>query len=179
MIWHGQRVLRELILVANGQWRCKYMDKKFRRRLTRKPNSVDSVISAGVLIFCRTTKRYMLVLRNGHSHDGTWGLVGGKIEENESMIDGLQREIFEEIGMNFSDKKLIPVEKFTSDSGHFTYHTYIAVIDEEFVPIMNSEHRGYCWVNIKDHPKPLHPGVWRILSNNSTVEKIRTIETII
>jgi 8-oxo-dGTP pyrophosphatase MutT (NUDIX family) len=118
-------------------------------------------------------------LRNSSKYSGTWGLVGGKVEANELTIQSLMREIQEELGGSIRDPKIIPIEKFTSDNGNFTYHTYITPVDEEFVPVLNDEHRGYCWVHLEDHPKPLHPGVWRTINFSAVISKIRTLELVL
>lgn len=155
------------------------MDKKFRRGVSRRAMGSGRLISAGALIYCRTTHRYLFLLRNGDRHDGSWGLVGGKIESGETVTEGLTREIREELGGIINDAKLIPIEKFTSDSNHFEYHTFQITVDEEFVPILNKEHRGFCWVRLEDHPKPLHPGVWRTFKFSSVIEKIKTLESVL
>jgi 8-oxo-dGTP pyrophosphatase MutT (NUDIX family) len=135
------------------------------------------LIGAGALIYCRTTHRYLFLLRNG-KQSGAWGLVGGKIEPGENIAAGLTREMIEELGGFVKDAKLIPIEKFTSDSHNFEYHTYVIKVDEEFVPELNHEHRGYCWVPLDDYPKPLHPGVWRTFKFDKVVQKLRTLEQL-
>ena len=135
--------------------------------------------NAGAFTYCTSTQRYLFLLRNQGKYSGTWGLVGGKIEDGESIIESLLREIFEELGGTIRDPKLIPIEKFTNESGNFTYHTFIAPVDQEFVPILNDEHRGYCWVTLDDHPKPLHPGVWRTINFKAVISKIKTLESIL
>lgn len=134
-----------------------------------------SHIGCGALIYSRATKRYLFLLRNQKRHAGSWGLVGGGVDANESPMEALQREIVEEIGeLNFN--KIIPLEKFTSENNNFEYHTYIITVDKEFVPNLNNEHRGYAWTTIEDHPKPLHPGVWRTFNFQVILEKIKTFE---
>lgn len=155
------------------------MDKKLRRQVSRRYMEHRDIIAAGALVLCAKTNRYLFLLRNGHSHSGTWGIIGGKIKSDETIIDGLHREIREEIGFEFTSNKIIPVEKFTSDTGKFIYHTYVIIVNEEFVPILNNEHRGYCWVPLNDHPKPMHPGVWRMFSFDAVITKIKTIENIL
>jgi 8-oxo-dGTP pyrophosphatase MutT (NUDIX family) len=132
----------------------------------------------GAMIYCTATNRYLFLLRNNGRYSNTWGLVGGKIELNETVQQGLEREIQEELGGMIQDAKLIPVEQFTSDNGNFVYHTFLIRVEEEFVPVLNDEHRGYCWVELKDHPKPLHPGIWRTIKFGSVINKLKTLEQI-
>ncbi len=116
------------------------------------------------------------MLRNQKRHAGSWGLVGGGVEPGENSVEALHREIQEEINLA-SFLQLIPLEKFTSDAGNFEYHTYLITVADEFVPELNNEHRGYAWTTIEDHPKPLHPGVWRTFNFRAILEKIKTFET--
>ncbi len=155
------------------------MGEKLGRRVQRRTMDTGVVESVGTFIYCTTTKRYLFLLRNSSKYSGTWGLVGGKVEANELTIQSLMREIQEELGGTIHDPKIIPIEKFTSDNGNFTYHTYITPVDEEFVPVLNNEHRGYCWVHLEDHPKPLHPGVWRTINFSAVISKIRTLELVL
>jgi 8-oxo-dGTP pyrophosphatase MutT (NUDIX family) len=154
------------------------MDKELRRGVQRRRVADRTLIGAGAVIYCKSTHRYLFLLRNNGTHAGTWGLAGGKIEAGESVVAGLTREMIEELGGFVKDAKLIPIEKFTSENNNFEYHTYVIRVDEEFVPILNSEHRGYCWVPLDDYPKPLHPGVWRSFKFSSVINKIRTLENL-
>ena len=135
--------------------------------------------SVGALIYSIRTKRYLFLLRDGYKFAGTWGLVGGKIEAGETPIVALLREMTEEIGGIITDPKIIPIEKFTSDNGNFTYHTFVTPVDDEFMPELNSEHRGYCWVKLGDLPKPLHPGFWKTINFDSVMKKLAVLESIL
>ena len=135
--------------------------------------------STGALIYCTKTHRYLFLLRNSNRHSGSWGIVGGKVEAGETVIQGLHREIREELGGEIKDAKIIPIEQYTSDNDKFVFHTYLISVDEEFVPVLNHEHRGYCWVPLDDHPKPLHPGVWRSFKFAAILDKIKTMETVL
>lgn len=139
---------------------------------------VNSNIGCGALIYSKSTGRYLFLLRNQKRHAGSWGLVGGGVEAGETPAQALRREIQEEIG-SIEFEKIIPLEKFTAENKNFEYHTYLVTVDREFVPQLNDEHRGYAWTSINDHPKPLHPGVWRTFSFKSVIDKIRTVETTI
>lgn len=133
------------------------------------------VKGCGALIYSTSTGRYLFLLRNSRQA-GTWGLVGGKIEPGETVVQSLLREMGEEIGGVIRDPKFIPIEKFTSDNNKFIYHTFVCPVDAEFVPLLNSEHRGYCWVKLDDHPKPLHPGVWKTFKFDGVKKKLKVLE---
>ncbi len=135
-----------------------------------------SGIGAGCLFYSLATKRYLFLLRNRSKYSGTWGLPGGKVEKDESIIDGLYREVDEEMGNVPAFHKVIPIETFTSDDYYFNYHTFLITVTDEFIPELNEEHRGYAWVNIADHPKPLHPGVWNTFKFEVVLEKLKTLE---
>lgn len=133
----------------------------------------------GALVYSKNTNRYLFLLRNKHRQQSYWGIPGGRIEAGETVIQGLVREIKEEIGCDYTGRKFIPLETFTSDNEKFVYYTFLVTVDEEFVPALNAEHRGYCWVEIKDHPKPLHPGLWRTFNFDIIKKKIKTLESIL
>jgi len=95
------------------------------------------------------------------------------------VVDALSREIREEIGQDLQNAKFIPLEKFTSEDNKFVYHTFLIPVDNEFIPALNHEHNGYCWVPLENYPKPLHPGVWRTFKFSAVVQKIKTLEQVL
>jgi len=155
------------------------MGKKLRGRIQGRTLDPSHIEGVGTFIYSSSTHRYLFLLRNTSKYSGTWGLAGGKIDAEEHLLESLTRELKEELGYDFLDVKVIPIEKFTSDNGNFSYHTFLIPINEEFVPELNYEHRGYCWVRLEDHPKPLHPGVWRTINFEAVAGKIKTLEKIL
>jgi len=155
------------------------MGKKLRGRIQSRTMDSGHIEGVGTFIYATSTGRYLFLLRDTSKYSGTWGLAGGKIDAGEQLLSSLHRELNEELGYDFVDVKVIPIEKFTSDNGHFSYNTFLIPVDEEFTPTLNYEHRGYCWVRLEDHPKPLHPGVWRTINFSAVIEKIKTLETVL
>lgn len=145
-----------------------------------RPNSLSKLKqSCGALIYSKKTKRYLFLLRNGSKYSGSWGLAGGKIDNGERIVEALYREILEEISIDLSQHKTIPIETFTSDNQQFVYFTFLISVEDEFAPVLNDEHCGYCWVNLADHPRPLHPGVWRTFKFDVIIDKIATLEKLL
>lgn len=139
----------------------------------------NTLVGCGALVYSKLTHRYLFLLRTQKKHKNSWGLVGGGVEAGETVLGALQREISEEIGLDTRDSKFIPLEQFTSDDYRFVYHTFLIPVEEEFMPTLNHEHKGYCWVPLDNYPKPLHPGVWRTFKFSAVVEKIRTLEQVL
>lgn len=134
--------------------------------------------STGALIYCTKTRRYLFLLRGGVRYSDMWGLPGGKLDPGETVAQGLMREIEEELGGVIRDCKLYPIEKFTSENGKFCYHTFLIPVEEEFVPELNHEHKGYAWCSLLDSPKPLHPGVYRTIKFDTVINKLTTMESV-
>ncbi len=127
--------------------------------------------SAGLFFYCRTTGRFLYLLRKDANY--AWGVPGGKIEKEETLLEGLERECFEEIGYFPNDAKLIPIQKFVNNN--FTYHTFFCALEEEFIPYLNYEHVGYAWIGDGQHPKPMHPGLFSTVHIDIVKEKLTTL----
>jgi 8-oxo-dGTP pyrophosphatase MutT (NUDIX family) len=129
--------------------------------------------SAGVFFYSRKTNRYLYMLRTDAKNPGNWGIPGGKIEENETLLEGMIRECEEEVGYFPPNGKLVPIQKFINNT--FTYHTFFCEVENEFVPILNEEHCGYAWVGESQYPKPLHPGLFSTVNFDIVQEKLNTL----
>jgi 8-oxo-dGTP pyrophosphatase MutT (NUDIX family) len=130
----------------------------------------------GVWFRSNQTARYLYLLRNDSKHPGAWGLPGGKVESGETLLGGMERECIEELGSFPTYQKLIPIEKFTSADGDFVYHTFVCVVESEFVPVLNDEHLGYAWIDSGTWPRPMHPGLWSTVNMEAVQDKILRVE---
>jgi 8-oxo-dGTP pyrophosphatase MutT (NUDIX family) len=121
----------------------------------------------------------LLLQKASGKHAGTWGLVGGTTIEGENPWQGLQREIAEEIGSIPNIKKTLPLETFVSNDQVFHFHTYLCVVEDEFVPVLSSEHNGWAWSAMDNAPKPLHQGLRTSFTNRAIRTKLQTVFEII
>lgn len=140
--------------------------------------SEETIVCSGALVYALDTRRFLFLHRAQGKRSNLWGLVGGTNEGAETPWEGLQREIFEEIG-EISIKKTIPLETFVSNDSKFLFHTYLCVVDREFLPKLNNEHNGYAWTEFNMWPKPLHHGLKNTLSNKINLTKLETVFKVI
>jgi len=140
-------------------------------------NSVvkESIVCSGALLYAKTTGRFLLLQKSHGKHAGTWGLVGGTNMSGETPWQGLQREITEEVGAIPAILKTIPLETFVSNDRVFNFHTYLCVIEAEFVPILSDEHQGWAWATIDRAPKPLHQGLRNSFGSKIIRTKLQTV----
>ena len=131
-------------------------------------------MSAGVFFYSKLTRRFLYLLRKDNKNPGYWGIPGGKIEKDETLLEGLERECLEEIGFFPPEPKLIPIQKFVNNN--FVYHTFFCELREEFMPRLNEEHCGYAWVGENQYPKPLHPGLFSTINFDLVQEKIKSLK---
>jgi 8-oxo-dGTP pyrophosphatase MutT (NUDIX family) len=138
----------------------------------------NNIICSGAIVYALDTKRFLFLHRVKGRSGNLWGLVGGTNEETETPWEGLKREIFEEIG-EISIKKTMPLETFVSNDTRFHFHTYLCVVEHEFLPVLNDEHDGYAWVEFGKWPRPLHHGLNNTLQNKVNLKKLETVFKVI
>lgn len=152
------------------------MEQDIRRSIQSRSVEADPLICSGGLFLAKDTKHFLFLLRTQSKSKGQWGLVGGKKEPIDSTpFDIVSREVKEEVGDNHNITKIIPLELFVSDDQKFQYNTYVLLVDNEFIPKLNFEHSGYCWVNWNSWPTPLHRGVRNSLQNKIIKAKLELL----
>ena len=139
----------------------------------------DRIVCSGALFYAKSTRRFLLLQKAHGKHTGTWGLVGGTNLQHENPWQGLQREVQEEIGQMPAIIKTIPLETFVSNDKIFNFHTYLCVIQDEFVPVLSDEHCAWAWSTIDYAPKPLHQGLRNSFSNKTIRTKLQTVFDIV
>ena len=137
----------------------------------------SKIIGCGALFYTLDTQRFLLLHRVQSKQNHVWGLVGGTTV-NENLWECLNREIKEEI-CEVDIKKKIPMETFISNDENFLYHTFLCVVENEFIPKLNREHSGYCWCAFECWPKNLHAGLRNTLNKKSIKGKLQTILDLI
>ena len=147
------------------------MGEKLRGRIQKQSlENCDLIQAAGCLLFAQNTGRVLTLLRSNTRYSNTWGLAGGKVDAGETVVEGLMREIAEEIG-TVAITKTIPLETFTSADSKFAFYTFMCIVGNEFIPALNHEHAGYAWTTIDNLPRPLHPGVYATIAVDDVIRE--------
>jgi 8-oxo-dGTP pyrophosphatase MutT (NUDIX family) len=129
-----------------------------KERLTNSLMELDEKkIVGGVLIKCIKTNNVFLLLRNDKSP--SWALVSGGIDKGEPVLDGLKREVHEELFINPNDIefKFIGVEQVPNKNMEF--HYFEGLTTSEFKPILDHENLNYGWFSKDKLPSPLFKGL--------------------
>ena len=130
----------------------------------------------GALIISVKTNRVLLNMRAAYkTHSMCWSLWGGMMENNEQPKDALLRELTEEINFIPDIERIYPFDIYQSKDKHFKYFSFVAVVEEEFVPELNKESCGYCWTDLGCWPKPMHQGANISFCNQRAIERLKMI----
>lgn len=119
--------------------------------------------AAGCLFHCVTTNRVLFSRRaRTVSNPSTWACWGGAVDPNESVIEGLKREVREETG--YTGKYVLqPLTVFRAPDADFEYFSFVARVDEEFIPRLCDENDGFRWTAWGTWPTPLHPEMGAVI----------------
>lgn len=113
--------------------------------------------AVGVLIKCIKTENVFLLLRNDKTPK--WSMMSGGIDEGETPIEALKREMYEELFIKPDDImfKYIRLEHVPEKNLDFYY--YQGFTNTEFKPILDHENLNYMWTNSDRLPSPLYQGL--------------------
>ena len=141
-----------------------------------EPEKFWGSIAAGILPIAQSTGRVLINLRSPWVMQPlTWGVIGGKLDDNEgaNIENAAKREFEEETGIKFTGS-LIPIYKFQSAEGNFTYQNYIGLVKKEFTPKKNWESADFKWISFDqiEELAPKHFGLEALLADSASVEKI-------
>jgi len=137
---------------------------------------MDQKSGSGAFFLCAMTGCVLLNLRAPYkTHNMTWSLWGGMLEGEESPKDCLMRELEEEMGFVPEISKIYPFDIYESRDKNFRYYTFICVVGEEFIPKINKEAVGYCWIKLGQWPKPMHQGARNSLCTQKALALLEII----
>ena len=116
---------------------------------TKKPPRFHPKFTIAFCI-CEHDKEILILQRQegkGQAHE--WGVPAGKIESSESPLQAVQRELFEETGIQQPQSKFIYINTFYDVylGFEFVVEVFHVELSEQPQVILNPlEHENYCWV---------------------------------
>lgn len=131
--------------------------------------------AVGALVVSRRTGRAMMQLRSqNEKYSFCWGLWGGRLIDDEGDLEGLKRELCEELGWpGVPDTVSVShIHTFVTRDRRFRHVSYLIVCEDEFVPTLNDESAGYCWVELNRWPAPLHQNTAKMFASRAFAEAI-------
>lgn len=131
---------------------------------------------AGCLLVSLRTGKVLIPRRSALVLEpGTWGVFGGAIDPDENERQAVAREVDEEAGHKINPKSLEVLYTYADKDKDFKYTTYIGVVDDEFVPILNWESSDAHWFEFGNWPSPLHYGLEKILTDETALSIIERV----
>ena len=108
--------------------------------------SLNNVVHVVVAVVKNEHGEYFIAKRHENSHQGNlWEFPGGKVENNETVIDALKRELFEEIGITLlQTSPLIQIHHNYEDKSVLLDVWYVDKFDGE---AFGKEGQKTCWIN--------------------------------
>ena len=109
------------------------------------------IVLTGII---RCKEEYLIVQRSKNDDflAGSWEFPGGNIEDGELLIEGLKRELYEEIGYTLDNiPKIIhfydEIKNKNNEEVHYIELDFLIEVDSKDINIkLSNEHDDYKWV---------------------------------
>jgi 8-oxo-dGTP pyrophosphatase MutT (NUDIX family) len=134
--------------------------------------------AAGCIFIAKDTGRLLFAHRSGkiEYEPNTWAGWGGKIDNDETPAQAVEREVEEETGFS-GEYKINHIWTYSDPETGFNYYNYIVIVPHEFTPQLNWENDRSKWVEYGEWPQPLHYGLEALFTNAG--QKIKQIVDLI
>lgn len=118
--------------------------------------TINNSLQVGVKVLLKNRNGEFLILKRlsgkGTLISGLWDIPGGRINQDESLFDGLKREVFEEVKISIDVRSLKIVgaqDIFYGSNNHVVRITFEGNIVDSNI-FLSSEHTEFKWCNIGD-----------------------------
>ena len=105
-----------------------------------------------VAAIIKKNNKYLIVQRNRNKHLGLkWEFPGGKVKNNETFEEALNREIQEELNIKIKIHEKITEEKYKDEKIYILLHYYLCALESGTMSL--NEHEAFAWIGKKDFDK--------------------------
>ena len=111
------------------------------------------IIRVAGCVIKHQNKFLILLKHSDHFEGGTWTLPCGKVEEGESDLEAVKREVLEETGLNISEKEFVFIEEYINENKERRVDFVAFKTKLEELPEINlnpKEHTDFKWVTRKE-----------------------------
>lgn len=117
-------------------------------------------VAVGVLI--QTDGRFLLTSRpQGKVYEGYWEFPGGKFEQGETVVQALQRELHEELGIMIAD--IQPWKTELVDYPHALVRLHFCKVRSWSGELQMREAQSFTWQHLPVNVTPVLPGTVPVL----------------
>ena len=115
-----------------------------------------SITKDAVVAIIQKAGTFLFIKRSNYidTAAGYWCPVSGRVEENETQIEALEREVKEEVGL--SVKALKKICEIPSHNNQFILHFWTTEIISGEASVASDEATEFKWVTL-EQMKQLHP----------------------
>lgn len=113
---------------------------------------IPAIVVAGC--YCEYENKILLLERSPHKFQGnTWGVPGGKLDEGETPVQAVIREVFEEVGIEIQEDDLQEMDIFYVRRPPSDYIFHRFRVRFSTLPLINlglEEHVQARWVTVEE-----------------------------
>jgi 8-oxo-dGTP diphosphatase len=131
-------------------------------QLPRQGGSDRSEVDVAVGVLIRTDGRFLLTSRPvGKVYAGYWEFPGGKVEPGETVVQALQRELQEEIGITIG--AALPWRSERVDYPHALVRLNFCKVFDWTGELQMHEGQSFAWQGLPVEVQPVLPGTVPVL----------------
>lgn len=94
------------------------------------------------------SKNEFLMLQYDEYHDFKWHFPGGRLDEGEEAMQGLIREVKEEVNLEIYDLKPVYTKIFTEERKYGVF--FLAKVKEPYKVEISNEHQKFKWFKYEE-----------------------------
>lgn len=121
---------------------------------------MQALVVVKSVILNHTLKKALLIRRSLNDEvGGVWESPGGKVEEGETLEEGIIREIFEETGLNVVPERFLYASLDEICGKKMIFVVYLCSTSEEKAVLSSREHSEYRWADKEECKAMLQGGI--------------------